>query len=59
MPYLATAALALFFQAVVNQRFVGYLLMVLYLISSGVLRALHFDHYLYRFAGVPPRRTRT
>ena len=27
--------------------------MVLYLISGGVLTALHFDHYLYRFAGVP------
>ena len=53
LPYMATAALALFFHAVVNQKFVGYLLMVLYLISSGVLRALHFDHYLYRFAGVP------
>ena len=53
LPYLATAALALFLQALVNQRFVGYLLMVLYLVSSGVLSALHFDHYLYRFAGVP------
>ena len=53
LPYMATAALALFFQAVVNQKFVGYLLMVLYLISSGVLGALHFDHYLYRFAAVP------
>jgi ABC-2 type transport system permease protein len=53
LPYIATAALALFFQAVVNQKFVGYLLMVLYLVSSGVLSALHFDHYLYRFAAVP------
>ena len=53
LPYMMTAALALFFQAVVNQKFVGYLLIVLYLISSGVLSALHFDHYLYRFAAVP------
>ena len=53
LPYMSTAALALFFQAVVNQKFVGYLFMVLYLISSGVLGALHFDHYLYRFAAVP------
>jgi ABC-2 type transport system permease protein len=53
VPFLQVAALALFFQAIANQKFVGYLLMVLYLISAGALGALHFDHYLYRFAGTP------
>jgi hypothetical protein len=54
VPFLQIAALAVFFQVVVNQKFAGYLLMVLYLVSAGALGALHFDHYLYRFAGTPP-----
>jgi ABC-type transport system involved in multi-copper enzyme maturation permease subunit len=53
VPFLQIAALALFFQVVVNQKFVGYLLMVLYLVSAGALGALHFDHFLYHFAGTP------
>ncbi len=53
VPFLLSSALALFFQAIANQKFVGYLLMVLYLVSGGVLAALHFDHHLYRYAGTP------
>ena len=53
MPFLLVAALALFFQVLANQKFVGYLLMVLYLIWTGVAPTLHFDHYLYRFAETP------
>ena len=53
MPFLLVAALALFFQVLANQKFVGYLLMVLYLVWTGVAPTLHFDHYLYRFAETP------
>jgi ABC-type transport system involved in multi-copper enzyme maturation permease subunit len=53
VPFLLIAALAICLQVLVNQKFVGYLLMVLYLVGNGVLAALHFDHYLYRYAGAP------
>jgi ABC-type transport system involved in multi-copper enzyme maturation permease subunit len=53
LPFLLTAALALFLQVAINHKFGGYLAMVLYLVSSGALTALHFDHNLYRYAGVP------
>ena len=53
VPFLLTAVLAVFLQVAINQKWAGYLAMVLYLVSNGVLTALHFDHYLYRYAGVP------
>ena len=53
VPYLLMAVLAVFLQVLVNQKFVGYLLMVLFLISGAVLTALHFDHRLYRFGSAP------
>jgi ABC-type transport system involved in multi-copper enzyme maturation permease subunit len=55
LPYWWMATLALFLQAVIDRKLVGYLVMVLYLISSMALSALHFEHNLYRYArtGVP------
>jgi ABC-2 type transport system permease protein len=53
VPFLLTAVLAVFLQVAINQKWAGYLAMVLYLVSNGALGALHFDHYLYRYAGVP------
>jgi hypothetical protein len=53
IPFLLVAVLALFFQTVTNSKYVGYLLMVLYFISTAVLTALDFDHNLYRYAGAP------
>src|SRR6185436_3955725 len=53
IPFLLAAALALFFQVISNNKFVGYLLMILYIISEIVLSALHFDHNLYRFGNAP------
>jgi len=53
VPFLLVAVLALFLQVVLNQKFTGYLMTILYLISSGVLSALHFDHSLYRYASAP------
>src|SRR4029077_9676507 len=37
VPFLVIAVLALFLQVLVNQKFAGYLLMVLYVVSNGVL----------------------
>jgi hypothetical protein len=54
MPFLLVAVLATFLQVVANQKFVGYLLMIVYLISAAVLGALDFDHRLYRFAESSP-----
>ncbi|HEV7668503.1 MAG TPA: M1 family aminopeptidase [Thermoanaerobaculia bacterium] len=52
--FLLAAVLAVFFQVMCNQKFVGYLAMILFLISQTVLGAMNFDHRLYRFADVPP-----
>ena len=53
LPFLLTAVLAVFFQAIANQKFVSYLLMVLYLVATAMAGTLHFNHYLYRYAGAP------
>jgi ABC-type transport system involved in multi-copper enzyme maturation permease subunit len=53
IPFLLIAVLALFLQTITNNKYVGYLLMVLYFISTAVLTALDFDHNLYRYASAP------
>lgn len=53
MPFLLIAVLATFLQVVANQKFVGYLLVILYLISQTVLDSLDFDHRLYRYGSSP------
>jgi ABC-2 type transport system permease protein len=53
LPFLLIAVLSVFLHVVAHNKFVGYLLMILYLISSIVLSALDFDHNLYRYAGGP------
>jgi len=47
--YGLIAILALFVQALVPNKFVGWAVMVLYLISTIVLTTLGFDHILYRY----------
>ncbi|WP_374275299.1 ABC transporter permease/M1 family aminopeptidase [Brevundimonas sp.] len=47
------AALAIFIQAMSPNKFVGWALMVVYLIATIVLGNLGFDHYLYNY-GVGP-----
>ena len=49
--YGQLAVLALFLQALSPNKFVGWALMVLYIISTIVLGSLGFDHILYRFGG--------
>ncbi len=53
LKFLLLAALALFLQVIANNKFRGYLLVVLFLISGIVLRQLDFDHHLYNFGSAP------
>ena len=52
MLMIATLAFAL--QVVTNNKYVGFLLMLLYFVSLAVLPAMHLEHNLYRFANTPP-----
>ena len=52
-PFLFAAVVALFLQVVANNRYLGYLLMILYFISGPVLAAWDFDHGLYQLGGSP------
>jgi len=53
VPFTLVAVLALFFQAVTNNKYLGYLLMVLFFLTGPVLGALNFEHNLYQYAGAP------
>jgi len=53
LPFLLSAVLAVALQVALNQKLLGYLAMVLYLVSGAALGALHFDHFLYRYGEVP------
>jgi len=46
-------ALALFLQVIANNKFLGYLLIVIYFVSRIALAQLHFDHHLYNFGSAP------
>lgn len=47
------AALAIFVQALSPNKFVGWAVMVVYIISTLVLSNLGFDHYLYNYGAGP------
>jgi ABC-type transport system involved in multi-copper enzyme maturation permease subunit len=51
--FLLLGVLALFLQVIANNKFFGYLLTVLFLISRIVLKQLHFDHHLYDYGSAP------
>jgi len=51
---LMIATLAFVLQVVTNNKYLGFLLMLLYFVSMAVLPAMHFEHNLYRFANTPP-----
>ena len=53
VPFLLAAVLALFLQVVANNRYLGYLLMILYFVSGPVLSAWDFDHRLYQYGSAP------
>ena len=45
---------ALWIQVLINQRFLGYFVMVVYFVASLALPPLGLDDYLYRFGQTPP-----
>ena len=45
---------AIVVQVLVNQKFLGYMVMVLIIVAQLALPALHFEHHLYNFASYPP-----
>ena len=49
MTFLLMATLALFLQVLSCNRFLGYLLMIVYLVASFAMGMLDFDHLLYRY----------
>ena len=51
--FVLVGALALFLQVIANNKFLGYLLIVIYFISRIALTQLHFDHHLYNFGSAP------
>lgn len=53
-PFALIAVLALALHVFSNNKYVGFLLIVLYFISAPVLAALDYDHNLYSYAASPP-----
>ncbi|MES2862329.1 MAG: M1 family aminopeptidase [Pseudomonadota bacterium] len=51
--YALLAVLAIFIQALSPNKFVGWAIMVVYLISTIVLSNLGFEHVLYRYGNTP------
>jgi ABC-2 type transport system permease protein len=53
MPFVLMAVLAVFLQVVSNQKFLGYLLLIVGLVLNIVLGSLHFEHNLYLYPAAP------
>ncbi|MFC0254594.1 ABC transporter permease/M1 family aminopeptidase [Massilia consociata] len=53
VPYILMGLFALVLQVVTNNKFIGYLLMVVLMLSQIVAAVLHFDHNLYNIGGLP------
>ena len=52
-PFVLMGALALFLQIVSNQKFIGYLLLILVLLAQIVLTQIGYEHNLYIYGGAP------
>jgi ABC-2 type transport system permease protein len=53
LPFAMIAALSLFVQVLMNNRWLGMLVMVVYIVSTIVMSNLGFEHLLYQFGGYP------
>jgi ABC-2 type transport system permease protein len=54
VPFVMIAALAVFFQVVTGNMFVGYVLMIAYLVVRVVMGMYDFDHALYNYGKASP-----
>jgi len=53
LPFILMGLLALVLQVLSNNKFIGYLLMILFMVWQIVAGILHLDHNLYNIAGLP------
>jgi ABC-type transport system involved in multi-copper enzyme maturation permease subunit len=53
LPFILMGLIAVFLQVVTNNKFIGYLLMIVLMVSQVVAGVMHFDHNLYNIAGLP------
>jgi hypothetical protein len=51
--FVLMGLLSIALQVLTNNKFIGYLLVILFMVSQIVLGVLHFDHNLYNYAGLP------
>ena len=54
--FVLMGLMALVLQVLTNNKFLGYLLVIVLMVSQIVLNILHFDHNLYNFASLPGLR---
>ena len=54
--FVMLGLLALALQVLFNNKFIGYLLVIVYIIAQIVAGAMHFDHNLYNFGSLPQLR---
>lgn len=52
-PWVLMGALALVLQVISNQKFIGYLMIILVLLAQIVLTQIGYEHNLYIYAGAP------
>lgn len=52
-PFLLIAVLAIFLQVLSNHKFVGFMLMIVFMLSGIILNAFDLNHNLYNYAGSP------
>ncbi|PRC93245.1 ABC transporter permease/M1 family aminopeptidase [Solimicrobium silvestre] len=53
MPFVLMGLFAIGVQVIFNNKFIGYLLMILLFVSLMLTGMMHFEHNLYNFAGLP------
>jgi ABC-2 type transport system permease protein len=53
LPFVLMALCAIALQVLTNNKFIGYLLMIMLMVAQVVMGLMHFDHNLYNFASLP------
>ena len=53
LPFILMGLIAVVLQVITNNKFIGYLLMILLMVSQIVASVLHFDHNLVNIGGLP------
>ncbi len=56
VPYILICILAVAVQVIFNNKFLGYLVMVVFLVGQEIADALGLEHYMWQYAGSPRLR---